>query len=109
MNKEELEQLRGKSAYTIVGVGDIDEYKKGYEELMKREGIGKPISWHTFTGKLMNDSYNLTGDNRYPNDLVFLCFPLDGLNVGKLAMFKLRMEDRWLDDVIDNDLRRKGK
>ena len=33
---------------------------------------------------------------------------LDGLDVGKLAIFKLQMGDRWFDDVVDNDLRREA-
>lgn len=35
-----------------------------------------------------------------------LMFPLDGLNVGKLAMFKIRFGVRWFDDIVDNMERR---
>lgn len=41
-------------------------------------------------------------DDPFRDDLTVLTFPLDGLHVGKLAMFKLTMEDRWFDDVTDN-------
>ena len=34
--------------------------------------------------------------------LTFLLFPLTDLNTGKLAMFKMRMQDRWFDDIINN-------
>ena len=53
--------------------------------------------------------FGTTGTNRYPDDLTFLCFPLDNLNVGKLAMFTMRMGDSWFDDIVDNDLRREGR
>ena len=105
--KEELEKLRNQSAYTIIGAGgDLNEWTNGYEELLEKENIGKPVSWYKFSGKLMNDTYDLTGDNRYPNDVTFLSFSLDNLNLGKLAMFKLRMGDRWLDDIINNNISR---
>ena len=38
----------------------------------------------------------------FPADLTVLTFPLEGLHLGKLALFRLRMEDRWFDDIIDN-------
>jgi hypothetical protein len=45
-------------------------------------------------------------DEVFASDLTFMFFPLDGLNVGKLAMFKMQMQARWFDDVIDNMRRR---
>lgn len=98
------------SYYTIIGCGgDLNDWKVGYEELLAKEGVGKPKEWHSFTGADMNDEYSLTGENRYPDDLTFLCFPLDGLDIGKLAMFKLRMGDRWFDDIVNNDSRREAE
>lgn len=95
------------SYYTIIGAGGaIEDWINGYNDLLAKAGIGKPSAWHEFTGEDMNKEYGLTGDNRYPDDLHFLCFPLDGLDIGKLAMFKLRMGDRWFDDIVDNNARR---
>lgn len=97
------------SWYTITGCGgDITEWEIAYNNLLGQHGIGSDIEWHKFTGREYNEAFHLTGDNRYPDDLVFLCFPLDALNVGKLAMFKMMMGDRWFDDIVDNDLRREG-
>lgn len=99
-----LDKAYNGSYYTIIGAGgDLQEWKNGYQELLNKENIGTIKEWITFTGSDMNTKYNLTGDNAYPNDLTFLAFPLDGLNIGKLAMFKLRMEDRWFDDIVDNN------
>lgn len=97
------------SWYTITGCGgDIEEWKKGYTDILEQRGIGTIKEFHTFTGKEYNDEFGLTGNNRYPDDLTFLTFPLDGLNIGKLAPLKLMMEDRWFDDIVSNDLRREG-
>ena len=102
-----FETMEKGSWYTITGCGgDLNEWKNGYQDLLIRENIGMIQQWVEFTGADMNAHYGLTGCNAYPSDLHFLAFPLDGLNVGKLAMFKLRMEDRWFDDIVANNERR---
>lgn len=103
-NNDILDKAYAGSYYTITGAGgNLDEWKNGYQELLNKEGIGTIKEWITFTGADMNNKYQLKGDNAYPADLTFLAFPLDGLNIGKLAIFKLRMEDRWFDDIVDNN------
>lgn len=95
------------SYYTITGCGgDIAEWMDGYTKWLKDEGIGTILRFCIIHGKDMNIEFGLTGTNRYPDDLTFLAFPLTGLNVSKLALFKLRMGDRWFDDIVDNNLRR---
>lgn len=51
----------------------------------------------------MNEEYDLEGNNAYPDDLNFLAFSLEGLDIGKLAIFKLQAQDRWFDDIVDNN------
>lgn len=105
--KELFEKAYAGSYYTITGCGgDLEEWKNGYQKLLDREDIGPIKEWVTFSGKDMNDFYNLTGDNRYPDGLTFLAFPLDGLNAAKLSVFKLMHGDRWFDDIVDNNRRR---
>ena len=95
------------SYYTIVGAGgDQKEWQDGYNKMLREQGIGEVTKWIAFTGKAMNEEFSLTGDNKYPDDLHFLAFPLDGLDVGKLAMFKIRMRDRWFDDIVSNNVYR---
>lgn len=102
-----LKELASASAFTIEGAGgNLNEWMEGLNEEMTKLGIGDVNTFYTFKGKLMNDTYALTGSNRYPDTLTFLCFRLDGLNVGKLAMFKMQFGARWLDDIVDNNLRR---
>lgn len=92
------------SYYTILGCGgNLDDWKNGYQELFDKENIGKITSWIEFTGNDLNEFCHLEGDNAYPADLACLAFPLNNLNINKLAIFKLNMEDRWFDDIIDNN------
>lgn len=107
IKNEMLRKAYDGSYYTIEGAGgDLNDWKKGLTEALEEQGIGKPSAWITFTGKDMNEEFRLTGTNRYPDNFRFLAFPLDGLDVGKLAMFKLRAGDRWFDDIVDNNARR---
>ena len=102
--KGELLSLTDNSAFTIEGAGgNLLEWCVGLNEMLGNENIGQVKTFYTFKGKLMNETYGLTGDNAYKDDLTFLCFMLDGLDIGKLAMFKMRFGARWLDDIVDNN------
>lgn len=102
MNK--FEKMYKGSYYTITGCGgNLEEWKDGYNKMLNGHGIGAPTEWIHFTGKEMNEEYSLKGDNAYPDDLNFLAFSLEGLDIGKLAIFKLEAMDRWFDDIVDNN------
>ena len=91
------------SCYTITGAGgDLKDWINGYTDMLTEHGIGRPKNWITFSGRDVNIVYSLDGKNVFADDMVFLAFPLDGLDVGKLAMFKMREGDRWFNDIIDN-------
>lgn len=99
---QDLQAAYDGSFYTICGAGgDAQEWVEGYEKALEHEGIGKPVEWLQTSGACIN---LFAGDNHDPfsDDLNILLFPLEGLEVGKLAMFKLAMQDRWFDDIIDN-------
>lgn len=100
----DLTKAREGSYYTILGAGgELSEWVEGYEKLMAEQEIGKPAEWFQTTGAAINEFAQPTRDrDRFPDDLTVLLFPIDGLNVGKLALFKVGMQDRWFDDVIDN-------
>lgn len=105
LKKADLTAAKAGSWYTIIGAGgDLQEWVKGYEDLLKEEGIGKPVAWYKTTGGEVNAfaGGDVESCDQFKKSLVFLFFPLDGLHVGKLALFKLRMQDRWFDDIIDN-------
>jgi hypothetical protein len=103
LNNSELQALADTSAYTIIGAGgDLNAWVNGYHAMLTEAAIGLPKEWYTFTGDQMNEVFGLTGDNRYDPNLTFLAFPLDGLDCGKLALFRLRQDDKWFDDIVDN-------
>lgn len=108
-NITDLSNAYDHSYYAIAGCGgDLAEWTAGYERLLAEQGIGKPQEWITFTGAAVNQAaeaggrYIIDPKDKFDNDLTFLAFPLNGLHIGKLAMFKLNMRDRWFDDIIDN-------
>lgn len=93
------------SWYTIAGVGgDPQKWVDGYTDLLAQADIGKPARWLQVTGAQVNEfaGEGVAARSLFDPALTLLLFPLDGLHVGRLALFKLRMGDRWLDDVIDN-------
>ena len=103
MNKKELfEKAYKGSYYTIVGVADEKEYKGGYQKIFDENNIGKVKEWYSFTGKDFNEMYNPEGVNKFRPGVNFLVFPLDGLDINKLAILRLQMGDRWFDDMVDN-------
>lgn len=103
---EQLDQMYKGSYYTITGAGgELSEWTKGYTEYLQQEQIGTPKEFFIFKGDQMNHKYQLAGSVAYDKDLTFISFPLDDLDVGKLAMFKIRMQDRWFDDIVDNNER----
>ena len=102
----DFEKMYSGSWYTITGAAEDEEWQRGYQEMFDELGIGTISRWVSFSGAEMNSHYGLTDANAYPDGLHFLAFPLDGLDIGKLAAFKLRMRDRWFDDIVDNDVAR---
>jgi hypothetical protein len=115
ITKADLLAARQGSYYTILGCGGpLEEWPKQIEPLMEEAGIGRPSAWYHTTGAEVNEfaeqgGYRMQSRDLFPPDLQILMFPLDGLNGGKLAMFKIQMEDRWFDDIIDNMHARAGK
>lgn len=104
LEAEDLERAYDGSFYTISGAGgDLDEWVEGYEKMLAElADIDKPTEWFQTTGAAVNEFAGENNTNPFLDDCVLLLFPLDGLNIGALAMFKLAAGDRWFDDVIDN-------
>lgn len=106
--KEQIRELRNKSAFTFAGAGgDLNVWMVGVNDALKNLGINQVTNFYTWEGRVLNEMYGLTGENAYPEDLTFFAFditeiPMD--QIGKLSMWKLQIGARWLDDIIDNDL-----
>lgn len=110
MTMATFEEMYNGSWYTIVGAGGtLSDWIEGYQKMLRESDIGEVAQWVSFTGEEMNNYYGLKGTVAYPSNLVFLAFPLDGLNVGGLVTFKLAMGDRWFDDIVDNNARHMGR
>ena len=104
-SEEELRILESKSTFTWEGMSDSEENLKTIEAAVRQNGFNKEeITFYIFKGSLMNTTYELTGDNRYPDDLTFVAIE-DYYN----ALFKLKVGARWLDDIVANNLMREGK
>ena len=98
-----FKELYDGSYYTITGAGGaLKDWIIGYTDMLTKSGIGIPEKWVTFSGSDVNVAYNLADENVFADDIVFLAFPLTGLDVGKLAMFKINEGDRWFDDIVNN-------
>ena len=68
---------------------------------------GKPIHFYIFKGKLMNNKYDLAGDNAYKDDLPFLVVPLSTYNdYNDQIAVKARVGARYFGDVVYNNERR---
>ena len=94
------------SFYTILGAGgDLAEWTDGIQKLFDRDGIGTVSRFVRTSGKEINhfaeERGHVAADNHFQDDLTVLMFPLDGLNGGKLAMFRLMAGDRWFDDLVN--------
>jgi hypothetical protein len=109
LTSEDLQEAFNGSYYTITGTAEpLDEWVSNYEGLLHDHADGKPVEWFTTTGEAVNAfAANRLGrpirsGDKFKPGLTFLLFPLTDLNTGKLAMFKMRMQDRWFDDIINN-------
>ena len=108
-SKEDLEDLYNSSALTFEGcVIDDASLDFIFNEFKEIGAIPKDnFTFYHITGKLMNDTYKLTGDNRYPNNLNILSIMLDNFeDSSPLITWRFQYGGRWMDDVVDNNARR---
>lgn len=103
-SKEEIEELRNRSALTMEGLLADENNLKDFEDWIKQYTPTDKIVFHIISGKLMSDSYHLTGDNRYPDDLEIVS--VTGIDQGSIAIPRFQIGARWLDDIIDNNIAR---
>lgn len=55
----------------------------------------------------MNDNYNLTGSNAYPNNLTLISIKTDDIkNLNAIIIPRFEVGGRWFDDIVDNNARR---
>lgn len=105
----DLAQAQAGSYYAIAGAGGpLGDYIAAVETFLETEGVGTPQEWFTTQGYEVNEYARITKrreilpNDKFPPGLTFLLFPLDGLDIGRLAVIKLQMGDRWFDDMVEN-------
>lgn len=104
--KEKFEEFYNDSALTISGM--IPEEAQLYVDYFgEHTGIKEGVPGYIYSGKAINDHYNLIGDNKYPDDLHFLTIPSDAFeNVMAIVTSRFQVGGRWFDDIVDNNARR---
>ena len=104
----DLQDLYDGSALTFEGTTlDDDNLEFLIRWLNEHDCDMKVKNFYKITGKLMNDTYHLTGDNAYPNMLTILCIKLDDLtNPSNIFIPRFELGGRWFDDIVENNARR---
>ena len=109
-NKNACQTLHKGSALTFEGLALSDDNVaslKGWVEQFTK--FTNERLW-VISGEQMNRWYRLTGDNAYPDDLNIVCIDLNDLKDPlALALPRLSVGGRWLDDVVDNNLARERR
>lgn len=93
-----LNELSKAWALTFEGLAE-DSIKDVIVYLKEKEAGANPKA-HIFSGKQFNDIYELSGSNKYPEDLTIVAYTGYGM------MLAVNMGARWLPDIIDNNARR---
>ena len=110
-DETKIRELENGSAFTWEGLSGLENDKETIVNSFKEEKVLADVEtfeFYTWKGELMNQIYQLTGSNAYPEDLTFVSIPLSMFNnnIGKLALVKFQLGARWLDDIVDNNARR---
>lgn len=106
--KEQLDTLYNQSALTWEGLSaDEENLEAVFNWLKVNNAITNetPIV-HIISGILMNNTYNLTGDNAYPNDLTIVS--ITNIDQMKIAIPRFQVGARWFDDIVKNNARREN-
>ena len=110
-DETKIRELKNGSAFTWEGLSGLENDKEVILDDFKKANVLDDVEifeFYTWKGELMNQIYQLTGSNAYPEDLTFVSIPLSMFNnnIGKLALVKFQLGARWLDDIVDNNARR---
>ena len=103
--KEQLDMLYDNSALTIEGL--TKESIPDFIEWIKKRSEMTDETVYIISGKMMNESYNLNGNNAYKDNLTIVSIPLNQIkNTSKFISDRFAVGARWFDDIVDNNRRR---
>lgn len=103
--ESDLKDLYDGSAFTMVGFNTDDDNLEALRGWFEEHGAKMMTDdFYIISGKLMNDTYGLTGNNAYPDDIHIVSVKLDDIKDANL-IFVARFEigARWFDDIVDNN------
>lgn len=105
--KDKIKELINNSAFTFEGVKlDDEDLKLRYDTMQSEFNIINPGEHevYMFTGKDLVEAAEPEYTMRdYPEDVYLVSIPLDVFSdIGRLAMIKLIVGARWLDDIVQN-------
>ena len=106
-NKEELDNLYKNSALTIEGLAEdsICDFVEWITD--NTDVLTDDLVVYVTKGKIMNDNYCLTGNNRYQDDLSLVS--VVDINLMKVTFKRFEIGGRWFDDIVDNNASRETK
>ena len=100
----ELAYLYDHSALTWEGlVITEDSLSQVSDWLKSKDALISEPSFYVIKGKFMNDYYELTGTNRYQDDLNIVSVDPECINLGKVIIARFESGGRWFDDIVDNN------
>lgn len=104
-NIDKIKELEDSSAFTFEGCSLSESNLTNIVDLFKANtDITLPVNFFTWSGKTMNELYNLHNDNAYPDGLHFVAVDLSNWSsMRNLPGVKIGMGARWLDDIVDNN------
>jgi len=100
---DKLDFLERNSALTFEGM--IPEEAHLYVDFLRDfTEVDDSVDAYIIKGAAMNEKYGLIGKNAYPKNLNFLIVPLRAFkDVAKIALPRMQIGGRWLDDIVDNN------
>ena len=94
------------SALTWEGLVVDDECLKDVFKWLESHTPVKVKQVFVTSGKLMNDSFGLKGNRRYPDDLNIVSIKLEDMEAPQAIVIpRFQVGGRWMDDIIDNNNR----
>ena len=100
----ELAYLYDHSALTWEGLDTSEDSLSQVSDWLKnKDALTSEPSFYIITGKFMSDYYELTGTNRYQDDLNIVSVDPKCINLGKVIIARFESGGRWFNDIVDNN------
>lgn len=100
--EQDIKDMYDRSEWTWEGMTTDEDNLDAIAQFIELNApkVPQPYTFWTWTGDTFNKMYDLTGNNAYPDDLIFLA--VDNLYEPLYPILKMRVGARWLDDIVDN-------